>query len=60
MIVLSESAVVFDQRSADKGVIADTIAANPRIEETQGVKRRIKRRIKALALMYRIWYTPST
>ena len=54
MIVLSESAVVFDQRSADKGVIADTIAANPRIEETQGVKRRIKRRIKALALMYRI------
>jgi len=56
LIVLSESAVVFDQRSADKGVIVDTIAANPRIEERQGVKRRIK----ALALMYRIWYTPST
>ena len=38
MIVLSESAVVFDQRKADKGVIADPITANPGIEEREGEK----------------------
>ena len=38
MIVLSESAVVFDQRKADKGVIADPITANPGIAEREGEK----------------------
>jgi len=28
--------VVLDERSTDKGVVADTIAADPRIEEQEG------------------------
>jgi hypothetical protein len=35
-MVLSEVEIVLDEWSADKGVVADTIAANPRIEEREG------------------------
>ncbi len=33
LIVLREIEIVLDERSAGEGVIADAIAANPRIEE---------------------------
>ena len=36
MILLSEIEIVLDEQSADKGVVADAIAANPRIEEREG------------------------
>ena len=36
MIVLSEIEPLLDERSADRGVVADTIAAHPRIEEREG------------------------
>jgi hypothetical protein len=35
-IVLSEIEIVLDERSADEGVVADTIAADPGIEEREG------------------------
>jgi hypothetical protein len=35
-MVLSEIEVVLDAWSTDQGVVADTIAANPRIEEREG------------------------
>ena len=34
-IIFGEIEVVLNERSADKGVVADTIAANPRIQERQ-------------------------
>jgi hypothetical protein len=34
-IILGEIEVVLDELSADKGVVADTIAAHPRIEERE-------------------------
>ena len=38
MIVLSEIEPLLDERSPDQGIVADTIAANPRIEEREGEK----------------------
>jgi hypothetical protein len=35
LIVVSEVEIVFDERIADQGVVADTIAAHPRIEERE-------------------------
>jgi hypothetical protein len=38
-IILGEIEVVLDELSADKGVEANTVAANPRIEEREGKKK---------------------
>lgn len=35
-LVVSEIEIVLNERSTDKGVVADTIAADPRIEEREG------------------------
>ena len=35
-IIFGEIEVVLDERGADEGVVADTIAAHPRIEERGG------------------------
>ena len=35
-LVASEIEIVLNEQSADRGVVADTIAAHPRIEEREG------------------------
>ena len=36
LIVLTEIGPLLDEQSVDKGAVADTVAANPGIEERQG------------------------
>lgn len=45
LIVLSEIEPLLDERSADRGVVADTIAAHPWIEERDGENKKQEKQV---------------